>query len=72
MFIDLNTKMPEGKRVCTRMKAVLLIRMYDYFDSLEQHGGGRGELSRPLEATDIKLHTVSCVLEGTFTASTYM
>ena len=31
------------------MKAVVL-RMYDYFDSLEQRVGGLGELSRPLEA----------------------
>ena len=31
------------------MKGVL--RTYDSFDSLEQRGGGGGELSRPSEAT---------------------
>ena len=48
-FVDLNAKMPKGKRVCAQKKAVL--RMYNYFDSLEQLGGSRGELSRPSEAT---------------------
>ena len=49
-FADLNAKMLKGKRVCARTKAVLL-RVYNYFDTLKQCGGGLGELSRTLEAT---------------------
>ena len=42
--------MPKGKRLCALLKTVLL-RVYDYFDALEQRGGGRGALRRTTEAT---------------------
>ena len=52
MFVDHKAQIPNGKRLCTRTKADLLREYnYMYFDSLEQCGGGRGELSRPSEAS---------------------
>ena len=44
--------------------------MYDYFDSLERRGGGRGELNRPSEATGEQTLYSKLLLEGMFTALT--
>ena len=44
-----NGTMPKGKRVYMLLKMVLL-RVYDYLDALEQRGGGRGALRRISES----------------------
>ena len=62
VFVYLSPKMPKGKRVCAQTKNVLL-RVYDYFDNLEQRGGGRGALYRTSEATG-ELTSYCCVLVG--------
>ena len=64
-----DAKMPKGKRLCAQAKAILL-RVYDYFDNLEQCGGGRGALSRTSQATGEQT-SYCCMLVGKLTASTF-
>ena len=40
-----NATMPKGKRACTQFKLILL-QVYNYFDSIVQHGSGQGALRR--------------------------
>ena len=61
VFVYLSPKTPKEKRVCAQMKNVL--RVYNYFDNLEQRAGGRGALYRTSEATG-NLTSYCCMLVG--------
>ena len=63
VFVYLSPKMPKGKRVCAQTKNVLL-RVYDYFDNVEQCGGGWGALYRTSKATGELTSLYCCVLVG--------
>ena len=54
--------------VCTLTK-IALVRVYDYFDNLNNGGGGPGTLNRTLELTG-EQNSYCCVLAERLTAST--
>ena len=69
-FVDMNAKMSKRKRV--QFNESRPFRVCDYFDSLEQRGGGRGELSKHSEGISEQT-PYSCAVGieiGLFTAST--
>ena len=62
MFVYLSAKLPEGNRMCIESAKIVLLGVYNYFDSFEQRDGVGVRYAGLRRLSVSELCTVTCYM----------